>query len=70
MQVVVLTIQEDRPVEQAEGLGAGNIQDSNSVKSLTFWSAFLLVQGNSHMKSTVLNMFPPMLQSPLLTQPA
>lgn len=32
-QTVVLTLQEERPVEQALRLGAGNIQDGNSVKS-------------------------------------
>lgn len=54
-------------MEQAERLGVENIPDGNSVESLTFRIAFLLGHGNSHMKSTVLNIFPPMLQSYILT---
>lgn len=62
----MLTVLEEGPVEEAERLGAENIQDGNSVKSLTFGGTFLQGHGNSPMKSTVLNVFPPMLQFPLM----
>lgn len=53
-------------MEEAERLGAENIQDGNSVKSLTFRATFLQSHRNRHMKSTVLNIFHPMLQFPLM----
>lgn len=44
-QTVVLILREGGPVEQAERLGAGNIQDGNSLKTFIFGVLFSWAMG-------------------------
>lgn len=64
--IIVLTVQEDGPTRLSRKAGSWECPRWELLKSNS-WGASLPGHGNSHMKNTLSNLFPPVLQSPLVT---